>query len=787
LARFQKAAQKRKIEPKKAPCKDCGAGKSPDSDLTVSFIINTHNEGDDVRSTIESFRSHCNVPMEVIVVADGTTDRSCNNLGEKVRVIRNEAYVGCGKAKAEATMQATGKVLVYADGHMRVLEGCVAEMARLAMENRGVVCPGLAPLHCAPSEQPGPDHGSHNCSWGGQLHVSGAGLSVELSGSSRPDAELVEVEAVSWACWAIPRAVMEDQLCGWNEYPGRWGSQELGLTLRAWFANVPILVHRDTIVLHRYKTGKNVDKKVKYSIPRHHTRLNSWYAPAVVFEPETFEKVWKPILEQTSSLKDGALSEWDSSNVRQQRDTFLLKGKVRSDEEFFQTWCVESLPPAPMVPRSDITAVVLQYKRPKSLDKCVKSLTDNGLRHIWAWCHENAKRPRGVSNWVKSKASMGTWSRWALGTMVDTPYVLFIDDDCRITKQGLNALREYATRYPDRVLGLIGSVFDYPFDNYQRRHFYKSHKIAKPMEADYVWPKGLLLPTKILQRIYGEADLWRDMKDRLGDCTGDDLVMSVALQSLRLPPALVVPSVKSGYKEMRDESPDYALSKQPGRLKLKRSMVKHYREQYGYRPIRMVEYERKETAFDQAWSKLMEERNRVQQTRAEIEWAFEELAQRRPSHFVEIGCYEAGSLYIYAHACQPGATLVAIDTNKDGNLGRRNALLDKLDNEGYHVVLLEGKSQSPEIQQRVADEVGPIEALHIDGDHKLDAVSQDFLDYSKLMAAGGLMMLHDIAGRDSKKDVYLLWEDIQRDYPTSQRILPGSPKGSIQGIGLVFF
>ncbi len=121
---------------------------------SATFVINTRNEGPDVAETIKSIRGNYSGQMDVIVIADGTVDGSCDNLGADVQVILTEKAIGCGKAKSLGTKHATGDVIFHGDGHHRVIQGSIDDMARLAVAEQAIVCPCLPPLRCWPNEQP---------------------------------------------------------------------------------------------------------------------------------------------------------------------------------------------------------------------------------------------------------------------------------------------------------------------------------------------------------------------------------------------------------------------------------------------------------------------------------------------------------------------------------------------------------------------------------------------------------------------------------------------------------
>jgi len=87
-----------------------------------------------------------------------------------------------------------------------------------------------------------------------------------------------------------------------------------------------------------------------------------------------------------------------------------------------------------------------------------------------------------------------------------------------------------------------------------------------------------------------------------------------------------------------------------------------------------------------------------------------------------------------------------------------------------------GDSTSKRTLER-ASAFAPYDLVFIDGNHTYDYVKQDFANFSKLLAKGGVLALHDIAASDWP-DVPRFWEEVKasgewefqeficRDYPT---------------------
>jgi len=85
---------------------------------TVSVIIAAYNEEECIGSCIETLKLQTHPSYEVIVVDDGSTDRTREIVGEfGVKVLRND-HTGPGMARNSAVPHASGEILVFVDADM---------------------------------------------------------------------------------------------------------------------------------------------------------------------------------------------------------------------------------------------------------------------------------------------------------------------------------------------------------------------------------------------------------------------------------------------------------------------------------------------------------------------------------------------------------------------------------------------------------------------------------------------------------------------------------------------
>lgn len=789
----------------------------------LTHIINTKNEGPDVLQTVLSFRAAYAGPYEAVIIDDGSEDGSCDFAkdwkGEfGITLIRNEKSVGCGKAKHMGIKSATGDVFIHSDGHCRVLRSDFNAMVARAKAEECILCPGVPPLYTPMDKQAGPKefYKPNRNSYGGtiafdQKHPDDPDSPKRLHvvPKWKPKEEYARRDTTWWAVFMMSRKTAFERMGGWNKYPGVWGSQEIGLALRAWFADVPIYAVRDVVVGHRYQVDTHY-KAYKKELSRRGiknyrtplTRENHVYAHMLAFDDETIENVWKPRwLKQWGEVKWAKMmSVVAESDLKHQHGLFLKRHKRRTDAEFIARFCPELLTtsaivpktvtiapktrtvapiPAEMIPNEDITAIILNWKRPESTQKCVDKIREYGIKNIWVWCQEKATPPKGATRVFTDSENSVTWSRYCISALAPTPWILYCDDDVHLKAAGIDGLRRGAVEYPGRVLGLIGAQFREPFTSYNKRHFFKSHTVSEAIEVDMLWPKGQLIPRDVAQRVFGDAAVWQMMRKQTGITRGDDLLLAVALQRAGEKPQLVVPSKGVGYHESKASGDQWALYK--NNLRAKRKMVRRYQLEMGWKPILMPAdwmAPKPEAVFEWRYKYYMDNIGvRIQQHRAEAAEFFHEMEVVKPKVFVEVGSAAGGTLYTFAGACEKGATIISVDLAK--RFPERKYLkrtLARLKEEGFDVHLVKGDSHKPEQRKKLLDILHgrPVDACFVDGDHRAPGVWRDWEDYGKLVRKGGVVGFHDIkAKRMEHTSVWKAWAEIKNEGRASRDIYGG--------------
>lgn len=125
----------------------------------------------------------------------------------------------------------------------------------------------------------------------------------------------------------------------------------------------------------------------------------------------------------------------------------------------------------------------------------------------------------------------------------------------------------------------------------------------------------------------------------------------------------------------------------------------------------------------------------LQQCLEEIKQLKDYLGDRKFNRFVEIGCDEGGSLYVYSRLfLNPGADIYTVDIFFKPTA---NKVIGKLTDLGYKVHPVTAYSQDLDVKNFNYD------LLHIDGDHSYASVRGDFDRCYPSVSEGGVCLLHD--------------------------------------------
>lgn len=209
----------------------------------ISVVVPTHNEGRRLADTVASVVGAARDDYEVVVVDDGSTDGSVDEVvrrfaDDPVSVVPG-GTLGVARARNVGAESARGEVVVFLDAHCFVRPGSLERLAA-ALENPDV---GLA----------GPAIGDL-CSGGPAI---GCGLvftgpDLNIRWLPRAAHHAYTVPLTSGCCQAVRRA----DFLAWGGFdPGmtRWGAEDLEICLRVALDGLDVVVEPRSEVFHLFR------------------------------------------------------------------------------------------------------------------------------------------------------------------------------------------------------------------------------------------------------------------------------------------------------------------------------------------------------------------------------------------------------------------------------------------------------------------------------------------------------------------------------------------------------
>ncbi len=286
--------------------------------MKVSVIMAACNQGQYLKDTVESAQvglEGCK-DWEIVIIDDGSTDGCCDLVEQtdRIQIHRPPEKLGVSHARHLAGELATGDVIITTDSHMFYKRKSLYRMAHWASRLRAIICP--------PVDMQSGD--VFHRAEGGVLDLSRRGMQTNRPRHKR-----------SWptlfgSVYLMRRDVWE-YLGGWLRLPGYWGGEEPIMSTVAYRFGVPIVVltedlaGRDHTVVHRQYRQHN---KYPWPLPQHHPAEIAYYIHAACF-PETYESVWKPMLDSYYAY----VPQSDPSVLRDWIETRA----VWSEHRFFET------------------------------------------------------------------------------------------------------------------------------------------------------------------------------------------------------------------------------------------------------------------------------------------------------------------------------------------------------------------------------------------------------------------------------------------------------------------
>jgi len=281
---------------------------------TISVVVISRNEGAELRRTVQNLEDTLPDTGEIVVVDDGSTDRSTDHLlRRRGRVkLRRGRNLGVALARNWGARETKGKIIVWADAHIRTESYWWRSLAEILENPRvGGVAPAVTDLR---SHMP----------TGYGLRLTGPDLDVRWLG--RGSGQPAAVPILPGCCFAMRRDVF-DATGGWDEGMLLRGGVDNEGCVRFWLFGYDLVVAPDVLVRHKFRS------KSPYPIgwgPYLHNRLRLAFAH---LRAERLAKVVNA-LRKFNDFGEG-LALLVERNISAHRPQMMAR-RVRTDDWFFE-------------------------------------------------------------------------------------------------------------------------------------------------------------------------------------------------------------------------------------------------------------------------------------------------------------------------------------------------------------------------------------------------------------------------------------------------------------------
>lgn len=240
----------------------------------ISVVIPVRNEGERIRTTIDSILAGRSQPfdIEIVVVDDASDDRSCTGLERladghsdaSIVVTRLDRWSGIPFARNRGAETARHPVLVITDGNTEFPSGWNAHVWRQLRPGR-ILCATIA------------DRDSSFRGYGCQLQLPSMGTTW----IANPGAFGGQVPVAPCTCTVMERSVFL-RLGGYDEALPLYGAAEPEFSLRAWMSGCEIVQVPELVIRHRFRPRAEFDAyraAIRPMLQRNYLRFACCYLP----------------------------------------------------------------------------------------------------------------------------------------------------------------------------------------------------------------------------------------------------------------------------------------------------------------------------------------------------------------------------------------------------------------------------------------------------------------------------------------------------------------------------
>lgn len=222
----------------------------------VSIIFPVKNEGENVRNTLDSlFSTNTNVPFEVIVVDDGSTDSCCEFIdsykeSDRIKLIKTNG-AGASNARNLGAEQAKGEYFFFCDAHLEFEDKWIDRlMEPMLMKKTDAITPAIASME------------NREAIGFGQTLTPG--LAIKWN---KRQPGLFETAVLPGGCFAITKFAF-DHVGGFDKGFKTWGHEDVEISIKLWLFGYRCNVEPDVTIFHLFR------KKHPYKVNHEEVNYN---------------------------------------------------------------------------------------------------------------------------------------------------------------------------------------------------------------------------------------------------------------------------------------------------------------------------------------------------------------------------------------------------------------------------------------------------------------------------------------------------------------------------------
>lgn len=276
----------------------------------VSIILPAKNEGSHVRTTIRSaFQVKTEIPFEIIVVDDGSTDGCCDFIdsheqADRIKRIRTEG-IGAAAARNLGAEHAQGDYLIFCDAHLffedQWIEGLLKPIQSGMADS---TTPGIANTTLP--------------NWPGYGQTLDRNLAVQWHLTKY---HLFETAVLPGGCFAVPSKVFAE-IGGFDKGFRVWGYEDVEFSIKMWLFGYSCYVQPVVKILHIFRSAH------PYQVSWDHVYYNFLRMAYSHFNEDRIEKCKKLIVHVDSSEIESSVL---ANGVMEQREAYFKRRKHDDD------------------------------------------------------------------------------------------------------------------------------------------------------------------------------------------------------------------------------------------------------------------------------------------------------------------------------------------------------------------------------------------------------------------------------------------------------------------------